>query len=338
MTHVDTPPAAGPLAQPPFLGRLLIDGLWTGAADGATLQRHSPAHGTLVSIHARAGLADAARAIAAARRAFDHGPWPRMQGARRAGVLRAVAQGLSGRRQELARMETLETGKPLAQSLAEVDAAADLWHYAAALARNLHGDSYDTLGEQALGVVLREPLGVAGIVTPWNFPLLIVSQKLPFALAAGCTAVVKPAEETPATTLMLGEILLEAGLPPGATNILAGGGAAVGEILATHPDVDMLSFTGSTETGRRVAAKAAQTLKKLSLELGGKNPQIVFADCDFDAAVDATVLGMHFNAGQCCNSGSRVLVQAAIAERFVAAVAERARQVRVGATNRMKPG
>jgi betaine-aldehyde dehydrogenase len=123
MTHVDTPPAAGPLAQPPFLGRLLIDGLWTGAADGATLQRHSPAHGTLVSIHARAGLADAARAIAAARRAFDHGPWPRMQGARRAGVLRAVAQGLSGRRQELARMETLETGKPLAQSLAAAPAA-----------------------------------------------------------------------------------------------------------------------------------------------------------------------------------------------------------------------
>lgn len=325
MTHVDTQPAARPLALPPFLGRLLIDGAWADAADGATLQRHSPAHGTLASIHARAGLADAQRAIAAARRAADHGPWPRMKGAQR-----AVAECLLGRRQELARMETLETGKPLAQSLAEVEAAADLWHYAAALARNLHGDSYDTLGERTLGVVLREPLGVVGIVTPWNFPLLIVSQKLPFALAAGCTAVVKPAEETSATTLMLGEILMKAGLPPGAVNILPGGGGAVGEALAVHPDIDMLSFTGSTETGRRVAAASAQTLKKLALELGGKNPQIVFADCDFEAAVDATVFGMHFNAGQCCNSGSRVLVQAAIAERFVAAVAERARLVRTG--------
>lgn len=340
MTAANPPPAhapavnagamAGLIHRPPFHGRLLIDGAWADAADGATLERRSPAHGTVASIHARAGLADAARAIAAARRAADHGPWPRMKGTQRASVLRAVAERLLDRRQELARMETLETGKPLAQSLDEVGAAADLWHYAAALARNLHGDSYDTLGEQTLGVVLREPLGVVGIVTPWNFPLLIVSQKLPFALAAGCTAVVKPAEETSATTLMLGEILMNAGLPPGAVNILPGGGGAVGEVLAAHPDIDMLSFTGSTETGRKVAAASAQTLKKLSLELGGKNPQIVFADCDFEAAVDATVLGMHFNAGQCCNSGSRVLVQAAIAERFVVAVAERARQVRVG--------
>lgn len=330
MTPAHAPTAADLVHRPPMRGRLLIDGAWADAADGATLERRSPAHGTVVAVHARAGLDDAMRAIAAARQASDHGPWPHLPGARRAGMLRAVAEGMLRRRQELALQETLETGKPLAQSLAEVEAAADLWHYAAALARHLHGDSCNTLGQRTLGVVLREPLGVAGIVTPWNFPLLIVSQKLPFALAAGCTAVVKPAEETSGSTLMLGEILQQAGLPPGAVNILSGCGASVGEVLATHPDIDMLSFTGSTEVGRQLAAQSAQTLKKLSLELGGKNPQIVFADGDFEAAVDATVLGMHFNAGQCCNSGSRVLVQAAIAERFVAAVAERMRQVRVG--------
>jgi betaine-aldehyde dehydrogenase len=321
---------ADALTKSPFQGQLLIDGAWVDAADGCTLERKSPAHDRLVAIYAKAGVADAERAIAAARKAFDRGSWPRMKGAERARILRAVAEGILARRHEFALMETLENGKPLAQSLAEIEGAADLWHYAATLARNLHGDSYNTLGENTLGVVLRDPIGVVSIITPWNFPFLIVSQKLPFALAAGCTTVVKPAEVTSGTTVMLGEILIEAGLPPGVVNILVGRGSVVGEVLVTHPDIDMLSFTGSTGVGKQAVAKSAQTLKKVSMELGGKNPQIVFPDCDWDAAVDAAVFGIYFNAGQCCNSGSRLLVHESIADRFAAAVVEKSKQVRLG--------
>lgn len=316
--------------QLPWHGQLLIGGAWHDAQDAATFERLSPAHGKRVGVYAQAGAADVDRAVAAARAAFDDGPWPRMQGAQRAYVLRAVADGIARRKQALALQETLETGKPLAQSRAEVDGAADLWHYAASLARGLHGDSCNTLGEQTLGVVLRDPIGVVGIITPWNFPFLIVSQKLPFALAAGCTAVVKPAEDTPGTTVMLGEILQEAGMPPGAVNILSGFGPVAGEGLAVHAGVDMLSFTGSTAVGKRVVAVSAQTLKRVSLELGGKNPQIVFPDCDWDAAVDAAVHGICFNAGQCCNSGSRILVHESIAQRFLDDIVEKCRRVKVG--------
>lgn len=322
---------AGPLAQrAPFQGQLLIDGQWVEAADASQLERKSPAHDQVVAVYAQAGVADAERAIAAARRAFDQGAWPRMKGADRAQVLRKVAELILARKHALAEMETLENGKPLAQSLAEIEGSADLWQYAATLARNLHGDSYNTLGENTLGVVLRDPIGVVSVITPWNFPFLIVSQKLPFALAAGCTAVVKPAEVTSGTTVMLGQILIDAGMPAGAVNILVGRGSVVGDVMVTHPNVDMLSFTGSTAVGKAAVAKSAATLKKVSMELGGKNPQIVFADCEWDAAVDAAVYGIYFNAGQCCNSGSRILVQDTIAEKFVAEVIERSKHVKVG--------
>ncbi|MDP3653163.1 MAG: aldehyde dehydrogenase family protein [Rhodoferax sp.] len=316
--------------RPPFQGKLLIDGVWAAAASGSQLERKSPAHDLVVAVYAQAGVEDAERAIAAARKAFDHGPWPRMKGAERAAVLRKVADLILERKQALAEMETLENGKPLAQSLAEIEGAADLWQYAATLARNLHGDSYNTLGENTLGVVLRDPIGVVSIITPWNFPFLIVSQKLPFALAAGCTAVVKPAEVTSGTTVMLGQILVDAGMPAGAVNILVGRGGVIGDVMVTHASVDMLSFTGSTAIGKAAVAKSASTLKKVSMELGGKNPQIIFEDCDWDAAVDAAVYGIYFNAGQCCNSGSRILVQQTIAEKFVAEVIERSKRVKVG--------
>jgi betaine-aldehyde dehydrogenase len=308
----------------------LIDGLWCEAHDGSKLERKSPAHDLVVAVYAKAGVIDAERAIEAARRAFDFGPWTKMKGAERASILRKVADLILERKHVLAEMETLENGKPLAQSLAEIEGSADLWQYAATLARNLHGDSYNTLGESTLGVVLRDPIGVVSVITPWNFPFLIVSQKLPFALAAGCTAVVKPAEVTSGTTVMLGQILIDAGMPPGAVNILVGQGSVVGDVLVTHPEVDMLSFTGSTGVGKAAVAKSAATLKKVSMELGGKNPQIVFADCDWDAAVDSAVYGIFFNAGQCCNSGSRILVQESIAAKFVAEVIEKSRKVTVG--------
>lgn len=317
-------------ARPVFQGQLLIDGQWSEAADGSKLERKSPAHNQLVAVYAQAGVADAERAIAAARRAFDKGEWPRMKGADRAKVLRKVGDLILERKQALAEMETLENGKPLAQAMAEIEGSADLWQYAATLARNLHGDSYNTLGENTLGVVLRDPIGVVSVITPWNFPFLIVSQKLPFAMAAGCTAVVKPAEVTSGTTVMLGQILIDAGVPAGAVNILVGRGSVIGDVMVTHPDVDMLSFTGSTAVGKSAVAKSAATLKKVSMELGGKNPQIVFADCDWDAAVDAAVYGIYFNAGQCCNSGSRILVQESISEKFAAEVVERSKLVKVG--------
>ncbi|MDE2299113.1 MAG: aldehyde dehydrogenase family protein, partial [Burkholderiales bacterium] len=309
---------------------MYVNGEWRLAAAGSTRDLINPSNGQKIATIAEAGEEDAHMAIAAARKAFDRGAWPHMKGAERARILRTVAEGILARKHELALMETLENGKPLTQSLAEIEAAADLWHYAATLARNLHGDSYNTLGASTLGVVLREPIGVVSVITPWNFPFLIVSQKLPFALAAGCTAVVKPAEVTSGTTLMLGEILLAAGIPDGVVNILVGQGSVVGEVLVTHPDVDMLSFTGSTAVGKQAVAKSAQTLKKVSMELGGKNPQIVFPDCDWDAALDAAVFGICFNAGQCCNSGSRILVHEAIAEKFAAAVVARSKLVKVG--------
>ncbi len=314
----------------PFIGKLLINGEWVVAHDGATLERKSPAHDVLVGLYAQAGIADAERAIAAARVAFDKGEWPRMKGADRAKILRKVGDLILEREQALAEMESLENGKPYEQALAEIRGAADLWQYAATLARNLHGDSYNTLGENTLGVVLRDPVGVVSIITPWNFPFLIVSQKLPFALAAGCTTVVKPAEVTSGTTVMLGQILIDAGMPAGVVNILVGRGSVIGDVMVTHPEVDMLSFTGSTAVGKAAVAKSAGTLKKVSMELGGKNPQIIFADCDWNAAVDAAVYGIYFNAGQCCNSGSRILVQESIAEKFTQEVIERSKLVTVG--------
>jgi acyl-CoA reductase-like NAD-dependent aldehyde dehydrogenase len=314
----------------PFRGRMLIDGAWIEAADGERIDRESPAHGVAVSSYPAAKTADVDRAVSAARKAFDHGAWPRLRGAQREAILRRVAEGIVRRKEELALLETLESGKPISQARDEISGCTDLWIYAAALARNLHGDSYNTLGEDMLGLVIKEPIGVVSLITPWNFPLWILSQKLPFALAAGCTAVVKPSEFTSATTLILGEILLEAGVPAGVVNIVTGTGPDCGAPMVSHPQVDMISFTGSTRVGKAAAATAAGALKKVALELGGKNPQIVFPDCDWEAALDAVVFGVYFNAGECCNSGSRLLVHADIAERFTEAVIERARRVPVG--------
>jgi betaine-aldehyde dehydrogenase len=318
------------LPSVPSPRRMLIGGAWVEAADGTRISRASPAHAVTVATYPAATAADAGRAVAAARKAFDDGPWARMQAAHRAAVLRRVADEILRRTEELATWEVLESGKPIAQARGEMQASAELWHYAAALARGLHGESYNSLGEDLLGITLRDPVGVVALITPWNFPLLIISQKLPFALAAGCTAVIKPSELTSTTTLMLGEILQHAGVPDGVVNILTGTGPQAGAPLVAHPAVDMVSFTGSTQVGKLTAAAAASTLKKVALELGGKNPQIVFPDCDWEAALDAVVFGVYFNAGQCCNSGSRVLVHADIARRFGDAVIARARQVPVG--------
>lgn len=310
--------------------RLLIGEQWLDAAEGQRIERVSPGHDVVVSDYPAAGVAEVDRAVAAARRAFDEGPWPRLSGAERSKMLFRISAAIRSHAEELALVETLESGKPIAQARSEMEWAAGIWDYAATLPRHVYGDSYNGLGESTLGLTLREPIGVVGMITPWNFPLLIISQKLPFALAVGCTAVVKPSEFTSGTTLRLGELMLECGLPPGVVNIVTGYGEPVGRRLSEHPDVDMISFTGSTAVGRQVMAAAAGNLKKVGLELGGKNPQIVLADADIESAASAIVFGVYFNMGECCNSGSRVLVQREIAETLQRAVVERSRQIRVG--------
>ncbi|MDB5526473.1 MAG: aldehyde dehydrogenase [Rhizobium sp.] len=310
--------------------QMLIDGQWTAGAEGKTIERLAPSHGVLVSRYQSATKADAERAIAAARKAFDFGPWPKMTGGERSNILLKAADLIAQRSDELAYLDAIEAGKPISQCRGELGGAVDIWRYAAALARNLHGESYNTLGEGTMGVVLREAIGVVSIITPWNFPFLIVGQKLPFALAAGCTAVVKPSELTSGSTLLLGEILMEAGVPEGVVNIIVGTGAEVGAVMTSHPDVDMVSFTGSTAVGRLTMTNAAQTLKKVSLELGGKNPQIVFPDANLDEFIDAAVFGAWFNAGECCNAGSRLILHKDIARDVTARIAELSAKVKVG--------
>jgi betaine-aldehyde dehydrogenase len=308
--------------------------MWIGGREvkghGDTIERRSPAHGVVVTRVPRGRAEDARAAISAARIAFDKGPWPNETAANRARVLLKVADLIDRDREALALMDTLECGKPIAQARGEIEGAADIWRYAASLARELSGESYANLGNDRLGFVLREPIGVVSIITPWNFPLLIVSQKLPFALAAGCTCVVKPSEMTSASTLHLGALLAEAGLPEGVCNIVTGYGPDVGAPMTADPEVDMISFTGSTNVGRAAVAAGAATLKKVSMELGGKNPQLIFPDADMDAALDAATFGAYFNAGECCNAGSRVLLHSSIADEFIAGLAERSKLVKVG--------
>ncbi len=327
--------AATEFALPaPFLGRHLIDGDWIDGAE--TFQRVSPSHDSVVSVSAKGDEAVTEAAIAAARKAFDAGKWSRISAKERSAVLLKVADLIEANVERIAVQETLESGKPISQSRGEVSGAADLWRYAASLARTSHGDSHNNLGADMLGVVVKDPIGVVSIITPWNFPFWILSQKLPFALAAGCTVVVKPSEMTPSSTVMMGELLIEAGLPAGVCNIVLGYGQPVGSLMSTHKDVDMVTFTGSTAVGKMITEASAGTLKKVALELGGKNPQVIMPDADLENAADAVTFGVYFNVGQCCNSSSRIIVHEDIAEDFVARVVALSRKVKFG--DPMDPG
>jgi acyl-CoA reductase-like NAD-dependent aldehyde dehydrogenase len=310
------------------VNRHWIGGLWLDGAEQS--DRISPSHGVVVSRSAKGTEAEAKSAIAAARAAFDDGRWSRLAAKDRAAVLLRVADLIEGAVERFALIETLESGKPISQSRGEIAGAADLWRYAAALARTVEGDSFNGLGPDMLATVLKEPIGVVSIITPWNFPFWILSQKLPFALAAGCTCVVKPSEMTPSTTAMLADLLDQAGLPAGVVNIVLGFGQPVGAVLAADARVDMVTFTGSTAVGKTISRIAADNLKKVALELGGKNPQVIFPDADLDSAADAVVFGVYFNVGQCCNSGSRIIVHEDIAEAFTAKVVELSRHVTFG--------
>ncbi len=308
----------------------LIDGLWTASKSGKTFERRSPATGQLVSVAAMGGAEEVEAAVAAARAAFDDRRWSDLSGRDRAKVLNRVADLIDANLDRIALTETMESGKPISQAEAEIEGAANIWRYAATLAWNVRGDSQNALGPDMLGLVLKEPVGVVSIITPWNFPFLIVSQKLPFALAAGCTAVVKPSELTSSTTVILGELLVEAGIPAGVVNIVLGFGDPVGATMTVHRDIDMVSFTGSTAVGKTIVAATSSGIKKVSLELGGKNPQVVFPDADLDQAADAIVFGIYFNAGECCNSGSRIIVHEDIAAELSERVVALSRKVPFG--------
>jgi betaine-aldehyde dehydrogenase len=310
--------------------KLFVDGRWRGGAGGDQREIRCPADGSLVATVAEASTVDTEAAIQAARRAFDEGPWPQTPAVRRGALLQRVADLLERDRKTIARAESLDTGKRLVEADYDVDDAVACIRYFGAIAGAQSGRVIDPGRPDARSQVVAEPVGVCGLITPWNYPLLQASWKVAPALAAGNTFVLKPSELTPSSSILLIEALAEAGLPDGVANLVLGDGPRVGAPLASHPDVDLVSFTGSLVTGRRIMAAAADTVKRVALELGGKNPNIVFADADFDTAVDFALTAVFLHSGQVCSAGARLLVQDSIAERFVDAVVRRAERIRLG--------
>jgi acyl-CoA reductase-like NAD-dependent aldehyde dehydrogenase len=306
-----------------------IGGAWHEAT-GDVAERTSPADGSLVGRYAAGTRADVDTAVAAARKAFDESPWPTCPARERAAVLSAAADLLRERADSIGRRITLELGKPISLARTEVQLTAEVFDYYAALAHDLRGDTVSQHTPDALGIVLREPVGVVGMITPWNFPLLLLAWKVAPAIAAGCTMIAKPASLTPSGALELASVFADAGAPPGVYNVVTGGGGEVGAALAEHPGIDKIAFTGSTEVGQGVMRAAAATIKKVSLELGGKSPNIVFADADIKQAVRGAYWGIFLNSGQACQAGSRLLVQRSVHERFVEELVNMAQTSRVG--------
>jgi acyl-CoA reductase-like NAD-dependent aldehyde dehydrogenase len=327
---MDAGPVIPPLPAAPRSFGFFVDGAFVEAGGREVMERASPAHDAPVTRIPKCTVEDLDRAVAAARRAFEDRRWSGLAGAERAAVLLRAAEILRARRDEIAYWEVLENGKPIAQARGEIDHCIACFEVGAGAARLLRGDSFNNLGDGLFGLVTREPVGVVGLITPWNFPFLILCERVPFILASGCTIVAKPSEVTSATTLLLAEVLADAGLPDGVYNVVTGSGRTIGQALTEHADVDMLSFTGSTAVGRSCVQAAAGNFKRLGLELGGKNPQIVFADADLEDAADGVAFGIAFNTGQCCVSGSRLIVERPVAAEFEALVAAKLARVRVG--------
>ncbi|PBD00639.1 betaine-aldehyde dehydrogenase [Streptomyces sp. Ag82_O1-15] len=309
---------------------LFIDGTWRSALDERTREIRCPADGSLVGVVDEAGGKDTVEAIAAARRAFDEGPWPTTPAADRGDLLLRVADLLVRDKEALARAESLDTGKRLVESEYDIDDIANCFRYFGRAATAETGRVVETGTASVDSRVVYEPVGVCALITPWNYPLLQTAWKVAPALAAGNTFVLKPSELTPHTAIHLMRLLEEAGLPPGVANLVLGAGPEAGAPLGDHPDVDLVSFTGGLQTGRRLMAAAAGTVKKVALELGGKNPNIVFADTDFETAVDMALTAVFLHSGQVCSSGARLLVEDSLHDRFVDEVVRRASEIRLG--------
>ncbi|MGE5702662.1 MAG: aldehyde dehydrogenase family protein [Clostridia bacterium] len=309
--------------------KMYINGEWQNANSGATRDIINPATGEVIARAAEGGAEEAKAAIAAAKEAFESGVWSDLPGVERARILFKVADMIEANAEELARLETMDNGKTLRESGFDMGDAAACFRYYAGFVTKPHGQTYD-VADPMQAMVVREPVGVCGLITPWNFPMLMVVWKVAPALAAGNTIVIKPSEVTPVTVTKLVEFLEAAGVPKGVVNLVMGPGATVGNEIAESHDVDKVSFTGGTVTGRNIMKAAAGNIKKISLELGGKSPNIIFADADFDAAVDNALFGIYCGAGQVCSAGSRILVEESIYDKFVEAFAERAKKIRVG--------
>ncbi len=290
---------------------------------------HDPASGELLATVRDFSREEVKSAILSARRAFDSGPWRKTSALDRGKYLFKIADGIRAKAKLLAELEVRNCGKPLAEAEFDVADAANCFEFYGGLATKIHGETMQ-VPANSLSFVLREPIGVCGQIIPWNYPLLMASWKLAPALAAGCTCILKPSELTPLTALELGKIISDAGLPDGVVNIVTGPGTGTGEELAESPLVDKIAFTGGTTTGRRIAIAATGNLKKTSLELGGKNPNIVFADADFESAVDGALFGAFANQGEVCSAGSRVLVQKTLHKKFVQAMLDKVPRIKLG--------
>ncbi len=309
---------------------LFIDGTWRDAADGGTREIRCPADGSLVATVSEATAEDALDAVRAARKAFDDGPWRETTALERSQVLNRVADALEEQKAEVARLESLDTGKRLVESELDVDDVVSVFRHYAGLANADAGRVVDPGMPDVSSRVVYEPVGVCSLITPWNYPLLQTSWKVAPAIAAGNTFVLKPSELTPSTAIWLMKALTEAGVPSGVANLVLGSGAVAGAPLTEAPEVDLVSFTGGLETGRRIMAAAAPTVKKVALELGGKNPNVVFADADIETALDYALTAVFLDSGQVCSAGARLVVEDTIHEEFVAELVRRAEKIRLG--------
>src|SRR6266853_1845634 len=309
-------------------GKLLIDGKWSDGS-GRSFDTFNPATGEVLTQVAEGGASGVDQAVAAARKAFDdvNGPWRKLSASERGKILWRIADLLEKNIEELAELETLDNGKPIFESrYVDMPMVVDVLRYYAGLATKIHGETVNTF-ETAFTYTLREPVGVVGLIVPWNFPLLLASWKVGPALACGNTIVWKPASQTSLTTLRFGKLAIEAGVPAGVINIVTGPGA-VGRAMVKHPGIDKIAFTGSTAVGQEIMRNAADTVKRITLELGGKSPNIVFADSDIDSAVKGAITGIFYGKGEVCNAGSRLFLESKVKDEFTEKLVARAAKMR----------
>ena len=310
--------------------KLLIGGEWVDAVSGKTFDTVNPATEEVIAAVAEGDAADIDLAVQAARKAFDSGPWRTMDARDRGKLLNRLADLCEEHFDELAALETLDNGKPINDSrAADIPLVIDCFRYYAGWADKIQGQTIPVRGN-FFTYTTREPVGVCGQIIPWNFPQLMTAWKWGPALAAGCTIVMKPAEQTPLSCLRLGELAMEAGFPPGVINIVPGYGETAGAALVAHPEVDKIAFTGEHRTAQIITRESSQTLKRLTFELGGKSPNVIFADADLDAAVEGAEFGLFFNQGQCCCAGSRVFVEESVKEEFIEKLLARAGERKLG--------
>ena len=309
---------------------MFINGEWVSAISNKTREIINPFNQEVIATVAEGNREDATLAIAAARKTFDEGTWAATPASERGEIVRKIGELILQEKEELARLETLDTGKTIEESRADMDDISNVFFYFAGLADKDGGELIESPIPNSTSKIVREPIGVCGQITPWNYPLLQAAWKLAPALASGNTLVLKPSEITPLTSVKVFELFEQAGVPKGVANLVLGAGAEVGAELAENTDVDLISFTGGIETGKTIMQAASTNVKKVALELGGKNPNIVFADADFDVAVDQALNAVFFHAGQVCSAGSRLLVEESIHDEFVDALVKRTKQIKLG--------